>query len=131
MWDALMVVTALLIFLGGLIAVLWPLRAIVQSAKVRGFRKLAWVGLYFFGYALGGFLDWLLWIGGLAMLRSDSQFAFQLIVLSMFVVGLVPVWGVFILFRLQTRNSPDLESRANSFGFSLGQQVRRLLALWK
>lgn len=127
MRDVLMVLTAVLIFLGGLIVVLWPLRAIVQSTKVAGVRKLAWVGLYFFGYALGGVLDWLLWIGGIRMLRSDPQFEFQLIALPMLVVGLVPVWGIFFLFRLKTRNKPDLHSNAKPFGFFLGQQVRRLL----
>ena len=121
MRDVLTVLMALLLFVGGLVLVLWPLRAIVQSAKVRGFWKVAWVGLWFVAFVLGGLLSSVFM---LAMRRSDSSVFLAL----MPVTGLIPIWGVFILFRARTRHRPDLESRTESLGFALGKQVRRVFA---
>jgi hypothetical protein len=121
MREVLTVLMALLLFVGGLVVVLWPLRAITQSAKVRGLWKLAWVGLWFAAFLLGGLVSSAFMP---AMRRSDSPIFMALMPLA----GLIPIWGVFFLFRARTRHRPDLESRTESFGFALGKQVRHLFA---
>jgi hypothetical protein len=53
MRDALMVLGVLLFAVGLIALVVWPLRIIVQSTKVRGLGKLAWVGSWLLAFALG------------------------------------------------------------------------------
>ena len=121
MGDASSVVSALLLFIGGLILIVWPLRRIVQSAKVRGRWKFAWVGLWFVAFLLGGLASGIFMA---AARRSDSP----VLLASIPIAGLIPIWGVFFLFRARTQDRPDLESRAGSLGFALGKQVRQLFA---
>ena len=122
MRDALTVVLALLVFVGLLSAFLWPLRAIVQSVKVRGLRKIVWVALWFGGFLLGGIVDGLLF-GSVRHAGSGSSIVLAL----MPVAGVLPVWAIYALFRSRTRNLSDLQSRAQPIGLALGKRVRALL----
>jgi hypothetical protein len=119
MREALGVVVILLVFVGVLLVGLWPLRTIVQSAKVRGVRKFAWVILYHVGFMLGGFASYVIW--------TYMRIFFVLIP----IVGLLPVWTIYAIFRSRTRNLPDLPSNARPIGFALGKGVRALLNRWK
>ena len=121
MRDALTVIVVLLLFVGGLVLVFWPLRTIVQSTKVRGAWKLAWVGLWLIGFLLGGLVSSI-------FMSAASRSGSSVLLTVMPVVGLMPIWAVFWLFKVRTRNRPDVESRAEPLGFALGRRVRRLLA---
>jgi hypothetical protein len=126
MRDALTIVLALVAFVAVLLIFFWPLRAIVGSAKVRGLKKFGWVGLWLAAFVLGGVVDNLL--AG-AMRRSElSALAFMILVLP---VGVLPVWGVFVAFRVYTRNRSELQSRAQPLGFALGKFVRALVVRTK
>src|SRR5438270_13951069 len=118
MRDALTIVLALVVFVAVLLSFSWPLRAIVGSAKVRGLKKLGWVGVWFVAFVLGGVADNVL--AG-AMRRSElSALAFMILVLP---AGVLPVWADFAAFRVYTRNRPELQSRAQPLGFALGKFV--------
>ena len=121
MRDVLTVLVILLVFVGSIVLVVWPLRAIVQSTKVRGLGKLAWVGLWFLAFALGGLVSSVFMS---ATRRSDSSVLLALMPLA----GFIPIWAVFFLFRARTRHRPDVESRAEPLGFALGKQVGRKFA---
>jgi hypothetical protein len=81
-------------------------------AKVRGFKKLGWLGLYWGGFLLGGIVE--------------SLFMGYAMPTPMALAGLLPVWVVFAVFRYRTRNLPDVESGAQSVGFALGKRFKAL-----
>src|SRR5207249_4442034 len=113
------VIVALLLFVGSLVLVFWPLRTIVQSGKVRGSWKLAWVGLWLVAFLLGGLISSLFMF---AARRSDSSILLALMPFA----GVVPIWAVFFLFRARTRDRPEVQSNAQSLAFTFGKKIGRL-----
>jgi hypothetical protein len=119
MGDAVTVVVAIVGFVGVLLLVLWPLRAMVQSGKVRGLARLAWVTLWIVAFVIGGIADGLLVQNATPAFSSTTFFSVMLIV-----AGVLPIWLLYALFRRRVRNLPELDSRAHSVAFELGKRFR-------
>jgi hypothetical protein len=124
MQNILPPVIGLLVAVGALIVFLWPLRTIVQSAKVRGLTKIGWIALWLGGFFVGGIADNLIF--RYARSHQLAPIFATLLPVALIVVGLLPVWLVYFLFKRRTRDLPDLQSRAESLGFKLGKRFRAL-----
>ena len=119
MRDAITVLAAIVGFVGILSLVLWPLRAILQSAKVRGLSKLGWVSLWLLAFIFGGVTASLL-VRNTAPAYSSTTFFSVLLI----VAGVLPIWLLYALFRHRIRGLPELQSRPNSVAFELGKRFR-------
>jgi len=118
--DAFRVIGTLIVFVVLIALVVWPLRTVLQSNKVRGAWKLVWIGLWLVAFMLGGLVS-------SALMAAARHFGSSILMALMPIAGLGPIWGVFILFKARTHNRPNLASRAESRAFAFGKQIRRLL----
>ena len=124
MREALIVLAVIVWFVAVLALFLWPLRVIVQSSKVRGFRKLAWVGLWLGALLLPAIIYGLLKEYLALQAGADGLFVGKM---ATSLLTIVLVWAVYFAFRSRTRSLPDLESRAHGFGYAMGAALRRLI----
>jgi len=124
MREALIVLAVIVWFVAVLVLFLWPLRVIVQSSKVRGFRKLAWVGLWLGALLLPAIVYRLYMQSVAPQAVSDALFIGKM---ATSLLTIVLVWAVYFAFRNRTRSLPDLESRAHGFGYAMGAAVRKLI----
>jgi len=119
--DALTIVAVILMFVGVLLLVVWPLRTIIQSAKVRGLTKLLWIGLWLAGLVLGGLLSNLYRLHAMPQAMSVLP---GIAPLGLLALGVLPSWVVYLFFRRRTRPLPEHSSRAYSVWFEIGKHVR-------
>ena len=108
------------------VLLLWPLRAIIQSNKVAGKRKLGWVALWLAGLLMPQI------VAGLVFERQGASgvSTFRAYDPAMWALSLLLVWTVYFWFRYRTRNlSPVSTGQAleDAVGYKLGRSIARVL----